>query len=95
MADPVIFWDPSVLRQIGITATVIGVTVIVTKPLEAVGFSGRPRGVLAASMGMMSYWGFQQSPEYQTIATFLSGALAVLIPLLVCLHAMQAMAVGD
>ncbi|MGB9958822.1 hypothetical protein ACOZ4B_20880 (plasmid) [Haloferax prahovense] len=94
MTQPIIFWEPELLRQIGMTAIVIGSTVIITKPLETVGFAGRPRGVLAASMGIMSYWGFQQSPEYQTLAAGLSVALAVFIPLFVCMHAMRVMVAG-
>ena len=95
MVDPFIYWDPSLLRRIGISLLIIGLSVLIVKPLEDLGMNGRLRLVFALSLGGIVYTSWQQNPTFEAYAVMLSAALGVLIPLLVCFNVFRSIARGS
>jgi hypothetical protein len=82
MADPFIQWSPERLRLIGITAGMAGAAVLVTIPLSNLDTTPRQRLLLAAAIGLSSYYSVDKYPVFMTAVTLGSLALAIGIPLI-------------
>lgn len=81
MVDPFIHWSPERLRTLGIAAAMAGVAVLWTIPLSRLDTTPRQRLILAAAVGLMSYFSVDRYPTLMTAVTLASVVLAIAIPL--------------
>lgn len=91
MVEPIIHWDPARLRQIGSVLAVVGVATLATKPLTDLGMSNRAALVVAGSLAVMAHYAYRTNYLFRESLSLLSAILAVVLPLLVCLHAFRVM----
>lgn len=84
MVEPLVRWDPSLLRQIGFVLALLGASALLTYPLERAGFPRRGRVAIAATMGLSGYYSLDQYPWVREVATLLAVTLAVVVPVVLC-----------
>lgn len=85
MVDPVIYWEPAVLRAIGLTLLVFASSLLATKSIDRVaGISDGQRTALAFALCATVYGVWRNTPAYQRLAVWTSALVAVLLPLVIC-----------
>jgi hypothetical protein len=87
MVEPLIRWEPALLRRIGFVLAIVGVSVLVTRPLFDAGVSERARFVLAATLAVTAVYSIDNYPLVTDAIVMMSAAMAVLVPLAVCIRA--------
>jgi len=91
MVEPLINWNPDRLQTIAIILLSVGLGTIVMNGLAEIGFGPRGAVVLVSAAIVMTYQFQLENPIFLQIISVLSGLLAVVVPLAVCLHAFKVM----
>lgn len=87
MVDPFVRMEPAVLRRIGVSLFVVGVTLLLTDVIErTLAIPQRASRILAVLVGAGATYAWWTTPEYAGLVALLGGAVAVLLPVGVCLH---------
>jgi xanthine/uracil permease len=86
MVEPIIHWEPSRLRAIGLALLAFATSLLLTKPLEqTLNATNVQRAVASGTLCLMVFVAWQEDPIYQQISVVLSLLLAVVLPLLISL----------
>ncbi|MFB6196269.1 MAG: hypothetical protein ABEI80_08850 [Haloplanus sp.] len=87
MVEPFTGMESSLLRHVGTTLLVVGVSLLVASTLErTLDLPSRASLLVAALVGVSTLHTWRTSPQYVEAVTLLSAAVAVLLPVAVCLH---------
>ncbi|MFB6102738.1 MAG: hypothetical protein ABEJ73_09245 [Haloplanus sp.] len=87
MVEPLVGLGSPMLRRLGVTLLIVGVTLLMAGTLERnLNVSPRASVAFAALVGIGSLYTWSTSPQYAGIIVLLSTAVAVLLPVATCLH---------